>query len=80
MAAKGYRTDQASSDRWLSPDGPYTGDGNTRREITDGVRLETRTADGNKVAGASRPQVASQADKDKKSISHLERLSKKLKK
>lgn len=28
-----------SSDRWLSPQKPYTGDGKTKRKITDGVKL-----------------------------------------
>lgn len=79
MAAKGYRTDQASSDRWLSPQGPQTGNGHTRRDIHDRVRLETQTADGRKIAGASRPQSVSQADKDRESREHLERLAKKLK-
>lgn len=79
MATKGYRTDQASSDRWLSPQGPQTGNGHTRRDIHDGVRLETRTADGTKVKGAARTQGKTQAEKDKASREHLERLAKKTK-
>lgn len=77
MATKGYRTDQASSDRWLSPQGPQTGDGHTRRNIHDGVRLETRTADGTKIKEGARTQGRTQAEKDKASREHLERLAKK---
>jgi hypothetical protein len=80
MANKGYRTDQASTDAWLSPQNAQTGDGRTRRQPHDRVRLETRTADGTKIETETKPRGTSQADKDKKSREHLERLAKKNKK
>lgn len=80
MASKGYNTGQASSDRWLSPQNAQTGDGHTRRNIHDGVRLETRTADGTKVETEAKPRGKSRAEKDKASREHLERLAKKNKK
>lgn len=76
---KGYRTDQASSDRWLSPQNAQTGDGHTRREINGGVRVENRAADGTKIKGGTRAAGKTQAEKDKDSRDHLDRLSKKLK-
>jgi len=37
--AKGYNTSGKGSDHYLSPSGPYTGDGVKRRKIYDGVHL-----------------------------------------
>lgn len=34
-----------SSDRWLSPQQPYTGDGRTTRKTHDPVEVETKTGD-----------------------------------
>lgn len=35
----GYQTGGSGNDKYLSPRGPYTGDGKTRRTIFDSVKL-----------------------------------------
>lgn len=39
---EGYRTAEKSTDKWLSPRGPQTGDGKTRRNPQDKVRVTFR--------------------------------------
>jgi hypothetical protein len=40
MAHKGWNSGNKSSDKGLSPQGPQTGDGRTRREPADPVKLD----------------------------------------
>lgn len=48
---KGFvgRQVEQSSDRYLSPSQPYTGDGCTRRKIFDGLEMIFRRPDGKRV-------------------------------
>lgn len=43
----GYDSGNRSSDRWMAPQKPYTGDGNTTRQPHDPVRLDNPPKDPN---------------------------------
>jgi hypothetical protein len=45
----GQESGGRSSDKWLSPSNPQTGDGNTTRTTADPVTNVNRDANGNKI-------------------------------